>query len=109
MHYAWTMKLKPGCAKAYAEHHAAVWPQMRATLDRAGYRNYTIFLRGDLLVGYFECDDLERMKQVLAADETAARWREVMAPLVHNEPDPQTGFLPLMTPVFHHAGEAAPR
>lgn len=109
LRYAWTMKLKPGCAGAYTERHAAVWPEMRATLDRAGYRNYTIFLRDDLIVGYFECDDLDRLKQVLAADEAAARWRVSMAALVDNKPDPDTGFLPLMTPVFHHTGEAAPQ
>ncbi|WP_412535176.1 L-rhamnose mutarotase [Mesorhizobium sp. BAC0120] len=109
MRYAWTMRLKPGCAGAYVQLHRDIWPEMSATLDRAGYRNYTIFLQDDLLVGYFECDDLDELKQVLAADPTAARWRVSMAELVDNRPDPRTGFLPLMTPVFHHAGAAASR
>jgi L-rhamnose mutarotase len=105
LRYAWTMRLKPDCADAYIARHRELPSDMRATLNRAGYRDYTIFRQGDLLVGTFECDDLERMQQVLAADEAALRWRAAMAELVEsNVPDPKTGMLPLMVPVFHHAG-----
>lgn len=105
MRYAWTMRLRPNCADAYIARHQDLPPDMRATLNRAGYRDYTIFRQGDLLVGTFECDDLEHMKQVLAADKAAAKWRPAMAELVENNtPDPATGLLPLMVPVFHHAG-----
>jgi L-rhamnose mutarotase len=104
------MRLKPNCADAYIARHQNLPPDVRATLNRAGYRDYTIFRQGDLLVGTFECDDLERMKQVLTTDEAAAKWRAAMAELVENNaPDPRTGSLPLMVPVFHHAGGDASR
>ena len=109
LRYAWTMRLRPHCADAYITRHRNIAPEMRATLNRAGYRNYSIFRHGDLLIRYFECDDLDRMKQVLAADEAAANWRASMAELVENTPNPQTGFLPLMVPVFHHAGSGVSR
>lgn len=104
MRHAWTMRLRPGRGEDYVALHEAIWPEMSDLLDRAGYRNYTIFMRGDLLVGVFDCDDLEAAKAVLAADPTSARWRDAVAALAENDPDPETGFLPLMRPIFHHAG-----
>jgi L-rhamnose mutarotase len=104
------MRLRAGCAESYIERHRNLPPDMRATLNRAGYRNYTIFRQGDLLVGTFECDDIVRMQRVLAADAAAARWRAAMAELVENNaPDPETGMLPMMIPIFHHAGNEACR
>ena len=104
MRFAWTMRLRPGCAETYVERHRAIWPEMRETLTRAGYRNYTIFQQEDLLFGYFECDDFGSLRRFLDQDETAARWRRSMADLVYNAPDPATGFPRLMTEVFRHDG-----
>ena len=42
----------------YRAEHRAVWPEMRAALAETGWRDYSLFLRGDgLLVGYLVTED----------------------------------------------------
>ena len=42
MRYAWTMRLRPNCADAYIARHQDLPLDMRATLNRAGYRDYFV-------------------------------------------------------------------
>ena len=102
MRYAWTMRVRPGQADTYVARHRAMGPDMRDLLTRAGYRDYAIFLAGDRVFGTFACDDVDRLGRVLAEDELAAHWRREMAALIENDPDPRTGSLPLLTPIFEH-------
>lgn len=48
------IRLRPECRDEYLSLHANVWPGVEAALTRANIRNYTIFLRDDLLFGYYE-------------------------------------------------------
>lgn len=112
LRYVWTMKLREGCAEEYERQHREIWPEMLKTLAEAGMRNYSISRGGDLLVGVFETDDFDATLACLGKSEAAARWQQVMAKLVHNERDPETGYLPLLETVFWFpgpppAGEAA--
>ena len=62
----------------YRERHTAVWPEMLAALRDAGWRNYSLFLRGDgLLIGYLETEDFERAQRAMGATEVNARWQAV--------------------------------
>jgi len=105
--YVWTMTLKPGCAAEYQRQHDEIWPDMLATLEAAGMRNYSISRGGDLLVGVFETDDLAAMIKTLSASEAAGRWQRAMSQLVNNERDSETGYLRLLEPVFWFGGSAA--
>ena len=101
MRYAWSMKLKPGLAEEYKRRHDQIWPEMRAALTEAGFRDYAIFRRDDLLFGTFASDDLQDTLVRLRGSETAARWRDYMADAVENAPDPETGYLPLLELQFY--------
>ena len=46
---ATVIRLRPEKEQEYRELHAAVWPDVLAALHRAHIRNYSIFLRDDLL------------------------------------------------------------
>jgi L-rhamnose mutarotase len=53
---------------------------MREELQRAGWRNYSLFLRDDgLLIGYLETPDFNRARAHMAATEVNARWQAQMA------------------------------
>src|SRR6188472_1189066 len=92
----------PSRLEEYREAHRAVWPEMLAALRDAGWRNYSLFLRGDgLLIGYVESDDLAASQAAMAATAVNARWQAEMAPFfVDLDGRPDEGFL-LLDEVFH--------
>ena len=51
--YAWRAILKPGMKNEYKRRHDEIWPEMIEVLKKAGIRNYTIWLTGDELFGYY--------------------------------------------------------
>jgi L-rhamnose mutarotase len=74
------LQIKPERAEEYRRRHAAVWPEMLEALSAAGWRNYSLFLRGDgLLVGYLETEDFDRARAAMDAAGVNARWQREMA------------------------------
>jgi L-rhamnose mutarotase len=65
----------------YVERHSTVWPEMRAALSSAGWRNYTLFVdrQDGTLIGYFETDNLAASLDAMQATEVNARWQAEMA------------------------------
>jgi L-rhamnose mutarotase len=73
------LQVRPERLAEYRERHRAVWPEMRAALSAAGWRNYSLFLRDDgLLVGYLECEDFDAARAAMDATEVNARWQAEM-------------------------------
>jgi L-rhamnose mutarotase len=73
------LHVHPDRLDEYTRRHADVWPEMRAALTEAGWRNYSLFLTGDgTLIGYFECDDLASAQAAMAATDVNARWQSEM-------------------------------
>lgn len=97
------LKVKPERLEEYKRRHQAVWPDMLDALRDTGWRNYSLFLRGDgLLVGYLETDDFEAARQAMAAREVNMRWQTDMAPFFEalEGQRPDQGLMTL-TEVFH--------
>jgi L-rhamnose mutarotase len=97
------LHVRPECIEEYTRRHVEVWPEMRAALRQAGWRNYSLFLRPDgLLTGYFECDDLASAQAAMAATEINARWQREMVPLFADLGDalPDEGIRPIPE-IFH--------
>ncbi|MFC7329654.1 L-rhamnose mutarotase [Marinactinospora rubrisoli] len=86
----------------YRARHAEVWPEMRAALTAAGWRNYSLFSRDDgLVVGYLETDDFEAARAAMAGTDVNARWQAEMAPFFEGiEGRPDEAMVPL-TEIFH--------
>jgi len=97
---AFRMRLKPGKLDGYIEHHQAVWPELLRDLTAAGYRNYSIFLDGLDLFGYFECEDYESANAGMARSDANRRWQTMMSEFLEAAPDPEAGPTRLMTEVF---------
>lgn len=97
------LQVKPDRIDEYVERHRAVWPAMLRAIERAGRRNYSLFLREDgLLVGYYETDDDAASAQALAEDPDTAEWEALSADLFEALPGarPDQGA-PRLTEVFH--------
>jgi L-rhamnose mutarotase len=73
------LQVKKDRLEEYKQRHATVWPEMLEALRRAGWHNYSLFLRPDgLLIGYVETPDFERARTAMAATEVNRRWQESM-------------------------------
>jgi L-rhamnose mutarotase len=74
--YGMVIGVRPEHRDEYLTLHAAVWPAVEAALTRANIRNFTIFIRDDLLFGYYEYigDDHAADQARVAADPTTQRW-----------------------------------
>ncbi len=97
------LRVRPELLDEYTERHAAVWPEMRAALTAAGWRNYSLFLLPDgTLTGYFECDDLPAAQQAMAATDVNSRWQAEMGRFFLDLGDaaPDEGIRPI-TEIFH--------
>jgi L-rhamnose mutarotase len=95
------MRARADTLDEYKRRHEDVWPEMLDALRAAGWRNYSLFARGDgLVVGYVETDDFAA---ALAAMQEAAvndRWQAEMAPLFEIEAAPDQALEPLQE-IFH--------
>ena len=76
--YALCAELKEGARDKYIDmhHHATVTQRLKDINRRAGVTKEQIFLFGNLIFLYGECEDVEKMNAVLAADGLAAQWAE---------------------------------
>jgi L-rhamnose mutarotase len=98
-----TLQVRPDRLDEYRRRHAAVWPDMLAALEAAGWHDYSLFLREDgLLVGYLLTDDLAAAQRAMEATEVNARWQAEMAPLFADLPGgrPDRGFV-VLEEIFH--------
>ena len=70
------IRLKPDGAKAYVHHHTAVWPSVLVTIKTCNIRNYSIYLKDDLLFGYFEYTGVDYAADMakMAADPSTLAW-----------------------------------
>ena len=80
MRVCFQLQVKPDRLGEYKERHAAVWPEMRAALAGAGWRNYSIFAADNgMIIGYVEVDDFDASLATMANTDVNARWQAEMA------------------------------
>ncbi len=76
------LKVKQDKIAEYKSLHQNVWPEMQAALRRAGWHNYSLFMRPDgMLFGYFETpESLQTAQAAMTHEEINTRWQDMMAP-----------------------------
>jgi len=80
------LHVRPERIAEYRERHRAVWPEMLDALSKAGWSNYSIFLRPDgLLIGYLETEDFEAATAAMDDTDVNTRWQAEMAPFFSQE------------------------
>ena len=99
--YAWKAKILDGKIEEYKRRHREIWPEMVEVLKAAGIRNYSIWLVGNTVFGYYECENgKEYAAKVQKESPVVDRWNEYMNDVMVMEMDPQTGAQPLMSQVW---------
>ncbi len=81
--FGMVIKLKQGSADAYRAYHAAAWPEVLDKIQECNLRNYSIYLKDDLLFTYFEYHgtDLKADWAKMAAHSKTQEWWAVIEPL----------------------------
>lgn len=102
--YGQIIGVKPEQIDAYEQIHAAVWPDVLATIHACNIRNYSIFRYQNLLFAYFEYvgDDFAGDMAHMAADPKTQEWWTHTAPM--QEPMPERAadeWWAMMKEVFH--------
>jgi L-rhamnose mutarotase len=87
-----TMHVRPGYEDEYKRRHDEIWPALRQEIIDAGFRNYSIWRYGLLLIAYFETDDFKRSVAQIGKSANSAKWSSWFAPILQMEIDPATGF-----------------
>jgi L-rhamnose mutarotase len=100
--FAWQAKLLPGKKDEYKKRHAEIWPEMTKVLDDAGIHNYTIWISGDAIFGYYECDKGVAFAAKTQADSPVVdKWNEYMKDVMVMVFDPKTGAQTQLEQVFY--------
>ncbi len=75
--------IKPEHIEEYERLHAAVWPEVLATISACNIRNYSIFRHEQTLFAYFEYvgDDFDADMKKMARDPKTIEWWSVCKPL----------------------------
>ncbi|MDF7812116.1 L-rhamnose mutarotase [Hymenobacter sp. YC55] len=98
---AFTMQLKPGNVAEYQRRHDEIWPELSEALERAGIRDYSIFLdpaSGTLFA--VQKRTLDHTADQLPGLPVMKRWWDYMADLMDTNPDNSPVAKPLQR-VFH--------
>ena len=74
--YGMACRLRPDKRAEYLRLHSDVWPGVEEMISRCGIRNFTIFIRGDVLFRYYEYvgDDWDADQARMAADPVTRDW-----------------------------------
>ena len=99
------LQVHPDRIAEYRERHAVVWPEMRAALSEAGWRNYSLFISPTgLVIGVCEVDDFDEARRAMEKTDVNARWQREMAPLFEGlEGQRPDEGLALLEEIFHLA------
>lgn len=81
--YGSVIGIRPEVVEEYKKHHASVWPEVLKMIRQCNIRNYSIFLKDDLLFGYFEYHgtDFAADMAKMAADPKTQEWWKIMGPM----------------------------
>lgn len=103
--YGSIIKIKPEKISEYKKLHSAVWPEVLNTISECNIKNYSIFLKDDLLFSYFEYHgtDYDADMKKMAADPTTQKWWDINKPLqAPLETAGEGEWWAGMEEIFHH-------
>jgi len=77
--FAWRAKLLPNKKEEYIFRHNNIWPEMKKVLSDAGIVNYSIWIEGDDIFGYYEClKGIEYASKIQNESSVVKKWNEYM-------------------------------
>lgn len=83
--------MKEGQREEYIRRHKQIWPEMKDVLKTAGIVNYSIWLSGNELFGYYECEKGSAYAAKIQAESPVVqKWNEFMKDVMLMETDERT-------------------
>jgi L-rhamnose mutarotase len=81
--YGSLIGIKPEVLESYKKYHLAVWPEILDMISKCNIRNYSIYLKDNLLFAYFEYQgsDFKADMAKMAADPKTQEWWTIMMPM----------------------------
>lgn len=102
--FGWVIGIKPEAIEQYKRYHAQVWPEVLDMIRQCNIRNYSIYLKDNLLFGYYEyhgADHAADMRKMAAHPKTQ-EWWSIMGPMQQPLPTRREGeWWAQMEEVFH--------
>lgn len=93
--------LVPGAEAEYERLHDEIWPRMTEALTEAGFTNYSLFRRDQLVVGYVECvPTVAEANAKYGATEVSAEWNAAFKGIIATMTD-EAGELLRADEVWH--------
>lgn len=72
-----TFEIYEGQEDEYKKRHDEIWPELVADIQKAGFKNYSLFRRGTQIIAYVECHpDAKSAFAGLGDSESNVRWAE---------------------------------
>ena len=81
--FGFVIRVEPAEIERYKEYHRNVWPEVLDAIRRANIRNYSIFLKDNLLFGCYEYHGRDHASDMagIAADPKTKEWWSIMMPM----------------------------
>lgn len=103
--YAWKAELIDGKKEEYVKRHREIWSEMKDLLKKAGVKNYSIWVCGNELFGYYECEyGIDFAAKTQSESEVVKKWNEFMKDVMIMPLDKNTGAQPKLEQVFEFEG-----
>jgi L-rhamnose mutarotase len=100
--YAWKATIKEGKLSEYVRRHNEIWPEMVRVLKDAGISNYSIWVTGNEVFGYYECEKgCAFAAEAQNNSPVVDRWNVYMKDVMVMDMDPVTGAQPMLKEVFY--------
>ncbi|MDF2442647.1 MAG: L-rhamnose mutarotase [Subtercola sp.] len=82
LRFGMVARLRPEKREEYLELHRDVWPGVESTIRQCGIRNFSIFVIGEVIFGYYEYvgDNFDDDQRRMAADPLTQEWWSRTAP-----------------------------
>ncbi len=81
--FGMAIRLKPNSVDIYKRYHNAVWPEVLEMISNCNIRNYSIYIKDDMLFGYYEYHGLAIKSDLakMAAHPKTQEWWALIEPL----------------------------
>ena len=81
--YGFVIRIQPEAIERYKTYHREVWPEILEMIRSCNIRNYSIYLKDDLLFGYYEYHGTNHQEDMarMAAHPKTQEWWAIMMPM----------------------------
>ena len=87
--------------KLHREIHKGQYRELLSVIRASGVKDEVVFMRGTMVVIFYEADDLDRSYKLQGSAPVTKRWNEMMAPMFASSYDFNVSErLPVLEKVF---------